>query len=84
MHPRGGYRASASSFGDKGLEFVNQAILEWIVQSGIATAFSDSGKPWQNWVNESLNGKLLGECLSLEWFRSRREAAVVIEPWRQY
>ncbi|MDC6167865.1 integrase core domain-containing protein, partial [Paucibacter sp. XJ19-41] len=30
------------------------------------------------------NGKFRDECLSIEWFRSRREAAVVIETWRQH
>lgn len=69
---------------DNGPEFVSRAILEWIEQSGIATALSDPGKPWQNGADESFNGKLRDECLSLEWFRSRREAAVVIEAWRQH
>lgn len=43
---------------------------------------NDPGKPWQNGVDESFNGKLRDECLSLEWFRSNREAAVLIEAWR--
>jgi putative transposase len=46
--------------------------LEWIAQAGIATALSDTGKPWQNGPDESFNGKCRDECLSLEWFRSRR------------
>lgn len=53
-------------------------------QAGIATALSDPGKPWQNGADESFNGKLRDECLSLEWFRSRKEAAVVIEAWRHH
>ena len=69
---------------DNGPEFVSHAILEWIAQSGIATALSDPGKPWQNGADESFNGKLRDECLSVEWFRSRREAAIVIESWRQH
>jgi hypothetical protein len=69
---------------DNGLEFVSRAILEWIAQSGIATALIDPGKPWQNGSNESFNGKLRDECLSLEWFRSRAEAKVVIETWRRH
>ena len=28
--------------------------------------------------------KFRGECLSLEWFRSRAEAKVVIESWRRH
>ena len=60
---------------DNGPEFVSHAILEWIAHSGIATVLNDPGKPWQNGTDESFNGKLRDECLFLEWFRSRREAA---------
>ena len=35
-------------------------------------------------LRTSLNGKLRDECLSLEWFRSRPEAVVVIETWRRH
>src|SRR4030095_6604817 len=42
------------------------------------------GKPWQNGATESFNGKFRDECLSLEWFRSRAEAKVVIETWRRH
>ena len=37
---------------------ISHAILEWIVQSGIATALSDPGKPWQNGADESFNDSL--------------------------
>ncbi len=33
---------------------------------------------------ESFNGKFRDERLSLEWFRSREEARVVIETWRRH
>src|SRR5262245_3490582 len=46
-------------------------------------ALIDPGKPWQNGVTESFNGKFRDECLSLEWFRSRAEAKVIIEAWRR-
>ncbi|MBJ6764142.1 transposase, partial [Myxococcaceae bacterium JPH2] len=42
------------------------------------------GKPWQNGTDESFNGRLRDECLSMEWFRSRAEAKAVIEAWRQH
>jgi putative transposase len=54
---------------DNGPEFVARAVLKWIVDQGIGTAFIDPGKPWQNGVGESFNGKIRDECLSLEWFR---------------
>lgn len=77
-------RRTAIHAPDNGPELVSHAILEWISQAGIATALSDPGKPWQNGADESLNGKLRDECLSLEWFRSRKETAVIIEAWRYH
>ena len=67
-----------------GPEFVSRALLTWITSMGIDTALIDPGKPWQNGATESFNGKFRDECLSLEWFRSRAEAKVVIESWRQH
>lgn len=69
---------------DNGPEFVARALLQWIADQGIGTALIDPGKPWQNGVGESFNGKFRDECLSLEWFRSRAEAKVVIEAWRRH
>ena len=69
---------------DNGPEFVSHAILEWLAKAGIDTALNDPGKPWQNGTDESFNGKFRDECLSLEWFRSRAEARVVIDVWRRH
>jgi len=69
---------------DNGPEFVSAAILQWISDANIGSALSDPGKPWQNGTDESFNGRFRDECLSLEWFRSRREARVVIETWRRH
>jgi len=69
---------------DNGPEFVSRALLAWIACHGIGTALIDPGKPWQNGVAESFNGKFRDECLSLEWFRSRAEAKVMIETWRRH
>ncbi len=69
---------------DNGAEFVSNAILKWIVESNIEVALIDPGKPWQNGTDESFNGKLRDECMSLEWFRSRREAKVVIDAGREH
>jgi putative transposase len=67
-----------------GPEFVSHALLTWITSMGIDTALIDPGKPWQNGATESFNGKFRDKCLSLEWFRSRAEAKVVIESWRRH
>lgn len=69
---------------DSGPEFVSNAILQWLADARIETAIIDPGKPWQNGTNESFNGKFRDECLSVEWFRSREEARVLIEQWRRH
>lgn len=69
---------------DNGPEFVSRAVLKWLHGAGIATALIDPGKPWQNGADESFNGKFRDECLSMEWFRTRAEAKVLIEIWRQH
>ncbi len=69
---------------DNGPEFISKAILEWLAEAKIDTALIDPGKPWQNGADESFNGKFRDECLSMEWFRSRTEARVLIEIWRRH
>lgn len=69
---------------DNGPEFVSTAILRWLAENRIDTALIDPGKPWQNGTSESFNGKFRDECLSVEWFRTRAEAKIIIETWRQY
>jgi len=54
------------------------------VDESLDIALIDPGKPWQNGTAESFNGKFRDECLSMEWFRNRSEAMVVIEDWRQH
>ncbi|WP_186181806.1 IS3 family transposase [Burkholderia gladioli] len=81
VSPHGAPRYLSSN---NGLEFVSRAILKWAAQNGMDMVLSDPGKPWQNGADESFNGKFRDECLSLEWFRTRTEATVVIEQWRRH
>jgi putative transposase len=69
---------------DNGPEFVAAAILRWLQEATIDTALIDAGKPWQNATDESFNGKLRVECLSVQWFRNRIDARVSIEQWRRH
>jgi putative transposase len=69
---------------DNGPEFVATAILRWLADEGIDTALIDPGKPWQNATDESFNGRLRDEYLSLQWFRNRIDAKVGIEQWRRH
>lgn len=68
---------------DNGPEFVSAAIEEWLEKQGVETTHIEPGKPWQNGMNESFNGKFRDECLGMEWFRTRAEAKVIIEIWRR-
>ena len=69
---------------DNGSEFVSQAVLRWLHAANIDTALIDPGKPWQNAADESFNARFRDECLSLEWFRNRVDATVLIERWRRH
>lgn len=69
---------------DNGPEFVSGALLKWVLAEKLQLALIEPGKPWQNGTNESFNGKFRDECLSMEWFRNRLEAKIVIEDWRKH
>ena len=68
---------------DNGPEFVFTAVLRWLTQASIDTAHIDPGKPWQNGSNESFNGKFRDECLSMQWFKNRVDAKILIENFRR-
>jgi putative transposase len=69
---------------DNGPEFVSRAVLKWLTETRIDSAHIDPGKPWQNGLNESFNGKFRDECLSMQWFKSRIDAKVIIEDFRRH
>ena len=69
---------------DNGPEFIAGAILKWALKEVIETSLIDPGKPWQNGMDERFNGSLRNECLGMEWFRSRAEAAAIIATWRTH
>jgi hypothetical protein len=73
--PRGFFRHSASA---SAVVEDRECLQTKLTDSGIETARIDHGKPCQNVTVESLHGKLRDECLSLKWFRTRREAKIVI------
>ena len=65
-----------------GPEFVSTKLLQWAIDKKLKMKLIEPGKPWQNGINESFNGKFRDVCLSMEWFRNRLEAKVIIESWR--
>ena len=69
---------------DNGPDFIAHALQDWLKEEGIQTAYIAPGKPWQNGLNESFNGKFRDECLNAEWFPNRREARIIIEAYRRH
>lgn len=69
---------------DNGSEFIAEIIKEYLAENKIEAAFIEPGSPWQNGKGESFNGKFRDECLRMEAFGNRREAAVIAESWRKY
>ena len=69
---------------DNGAEFTAAKVMRWLRDASVGPAFIAPGSPWQNGFVESFNGKLRDELLNREWFRSRAEAKVLIERWRQF
>ncbi len=52
---------------NNGPEFVSKALLRWATNESLGIALIDPGKPWQNGMVESFNGKFRDKCLSMEW-----------------
>ena len=68
---------------DNGPEFIAKAVKRCLAERGAKPRDIDPGCPWQNAFGESFNGRLRDECLNLELFATRREAAVILEAWRR-
>ena len=67
---------------DNGTEFTSNVFDQWAYRRGIELDFIAPGRPMDNGLIESFNGKLRDECLNMHWFASLAEARRVIERWR--
>lgn len=67
---------------DKGAEYTEHAVRDWLGRIGVKTLYIEPGSPWENGYNESFNGKLRVELLNGEIFYTLKEAAILIERWR--
>jgi putative transposase len=68
---------------DNGAEFTSAALEQWAGENGVELHFSRPGKPTDNAVIESFNGRFREECLSTLWFLSLEDARNKIEVWRR-
>ena len=68
---------------DNGPEFVSNDVDAWAYHSGVKLDFIRPGKPNENAIVESFNGRFREECLNDNQCRTLVEAQVVIETWRK-
>jgi putative transposase len=73
----------ASIHCDNGTEFSSKATEQWAYENKVELKFSRPGKPTDNAIIESFNGRFREECLSTHWFLSLEDAKNKIEAWRQ-
>jgi Transposase and inactivated derivatives len=71
-----------SIYCDNGSEFTSKVLDKWAYENGVELKFSRPGKPTDNALIESFNGRFREECLSTHWFLSLEDAKSKIEAWR--
>jgi putative transposase len=67
---------------DNGSEFVSGQMDLWAYSNQVKIDFSRRGKPTDNAVIESFNGRLREECLNAHWFESLDDAQEKVDAWR--
>ena len=68
---------------DNGPEFVSTSLDLWAYFNGVKLDFSRPGKPTDNALIESFNGRLREECLNQHWFSSLDKARRLTGAWRE-
>ena len=69
---------------DNGSEFISKVMDTWAYERNIELDFSRPGKPTDNAMVESFNGRLRQECLNEHWFMSLQDAQDKLGMWRGY
>lgn len=66
---------------DNGPEFTSKALDLWAYANEVELDFSRPGKPTDNALIESFNGRFRQECLNQEWFLSIEDAQAKVDAW---
>ena len=69
---------------DNGPEFTSRFYLAWSLERRIELVHIRPGKPIENALVESFNGRLREECLNTSWFRNLFDARRQIAAWRDH
>ena len=67
---------------DNGTELTSNAMLKWQEDRKVGWHYIAPGKPMQNGLVESFNGRMREECLNEHLFPSLRHACRMIAAWR--
>ena len=68
---------------DNGTKLTSNAMLKWQEDRRVKWHYIAPGKPMQNGMVESFNGRMREECLNEHLFPSLRHACSVIAAWRK-
>ena len=69
---------------DNGPEFTSKILDQWAYLNGVELDFIRPGKPTENALIESFNGRVREECLNENWFLSVEDAREKIAAWRNH
>ena len=67
---------------DNGPEFTGRVLDQWAYAHGVRLNFITPGRPVENALVESFNGRFRDECLNQHWFTTLADARLKIETWR--
>ena len=67
---------------DHGTEFTTLVMDDWAYVNHVSLVFTRPGKPTDNGLCESFNGRLRDEYLNVYEFKSIEEAKCIIKAWR--
>ena len=67
---------------DNGTELTSNAILKWQEDRKVDWHYIAPGKPMQNGLVESFNGRMRDECLNEHLFDTLRHARNLVAAWR--
>lgn len=68
---------------DNGPEFTSKKMIKWACNNGVNLHFIEPGKPIQNALVESFNGRFRDECLNAYWFTTLNDAKEIISDWKR-
>ena len=68
---------------DNGTEFTSKALDDWAYRRGVRLDYTRPGKPTDNGLIESFNGRLRDECLNVHEFESVQDVRAKLLSWQE-